>query len=282
MDNLRQGSRRTSEQIREHYEIERRLADKLRSASKQERSHLYTQVYDELFISVPHHPQLLKKQQAKIIDGSANVYLALLKKLLSPKMIFMEIGPGDCRISFAVAKFVKKVYGIDVSSEITKRDDKPVNFELIVSDGASIAVPSNSVDVAFSNQLMEHLHPDDADEQLKNIYKSLNIGSLYLCITPNRLSGPHDVSQYFDNEARGLHLKEYTTRELAEKMLGIGFSRIRTFVVIKGHVIYVPLLFVSAGEMFLEFFPARLRRWFALHTPFRHLIGVNILAMKNS
>lgn len=61
---------------------------------------------------------------------------------------------------------------------------------------------------------MEHLHPDDAYEQLQEIYNALIPGGIYICITPNRLSGPHDVSQYFDSIATGFHPKEYTTVEM--------------------------------------------------------------------
>jgi hypothetical protein len=64
--------------------------------------------------------------------------------------------------------------------------------------------------VAYSYQLMEHLHPGDALEQLVNIYQALKRDSVYCCVTPNRISGPHDISVYFDTVAQGLHLKEYS------------------------------------------------------------------------
>ena len=48
---------RTQEELLEHYKIEKELASKLRNASKEERKHLYTSLYDELFKRVPLHPQ---------------------------------------------------------------------------------------------------------------------------------------------------------------------------------------------------------------------------------
>ena len=71
---------------------------------------------------------------------------------------------------------------------------------------------------------MEHLHPDDAVDQLKNIYNALVNGGKYICITPNRLTGPHDISKYFDNVATGFHLKEYTVTELSGLFREVGFS----------------------------------------------------------
>ncbi len=52
---------RPVEQIREHYEIEKELADRLRLSSRAERRQMYGRVYDELFRRVPHHSQLTRK-----------------------------------------------------------------------------------------------------------------------------------------------------------------------------------------------------------------------------
>ncbi len=49
---------RSLERLRAHYEMDRHLASKLREADKSERRQLYTTVYDELFRSVPDHPQI--------------------------------------------------------------------------------------------------------------------------------------------------------------------------------------------------------------------------------
>ena len=54
------------------------------------------------------------------------------------------------------------VYAVEVSEEITGNLAFPRNVRLLLSDGTSIPVPDASVAVAYSNQLMEHLHPDDA------------------------------------------------------------------------------------------------------------------------
>lgn len=106
---------------------------------------------------------------------------------------FLEVGPGDCALSLEVARFAKQVYAVDVSSEIVKGFICPPNFRLVISDGSRVPVSPGSVNVAYSNQLMEHLHPDDAWEQLNNIYRALVPGGIYVCMTSNRLNGPHDV-----------------------------------------------------------------------------------------
>ncbi len=126
----------------------------------------------------------------------------------------MEIGPGDCNFALTVAPLVKSVIMIDVSNEITANIQFPPNVTLVISNGSSIEVPPGSIDVAYSNQLIEHLHPDDTIDHLKSVYNSLAVGGCYVFCTPNRLSGPHDVSRYFDDVATGLHLREYSFTEL--------------------------------------------------------------------
>jgi len=213
---------RTMQQLREHYEIEKELAARLRSASREERSGLYLLLYDELFQRVPHHPQLTQKV-------SPEKHIQMLRRFLTDDAMFLEIGPGDCVLSFGVAGFAKQVFAVDVSKEITKFSTAPDNFHLVLSDGCSIPVPKESIHVAYSNQLMEHLHPDDAWEQLQNIFAALAPGGIYLCITPNRLNGPHDISMYFDEVASGFHLREYTITELSKLFEAVGFTKVNVF-----------------------------------------------------
>src|SRR5262245_36178478 len=155
--------------IDEHYRIEKRLAQRLRQASRDERLHLYREVYEELFRSVPHHPMLTRKTSIREREFEVARHLRQLRSFLHKDATFMEIGAGDCALSFAVAGVVDHVYAVDVSETITARDKWPPNFELVLSNGVDVPVPPGSVDVAYSTQLMEHLHPDDALEQLQNI-----------------------------------------------------------------------------------------------------------------
>lgn len=206
---------RTPEQVRQHYEVERELATVLRNAPKQERTHLCPALYDEMLRRVPTHPMLRRKHTATEVQTTIAHHMKLMRRFLSREATYLEIGAGDCTFASAVAEHVRKVYAIDVSAELVKNAVMPSNGEIVLTDGRNIPVPRNSVHVAFSNQVMEHLHPDDAFEQLQNICEALVTGGTYICVTPNRLNGPHDVSKFFDYEARGFHLKEYTTTESA-------------------------------------------------------------------
>lgn len=254
------GDPRTIGQITEHYRIERELADRLRVSSKAERGKLYGEVYDELFQRVPHHRQLVKKEGDDDRIIAINRQLDLLRRFLSPQVTYVEIGAGDCRLAKSVASHVKQSYAIDVSAEISSGEVNPPNFDLIISDGTSIPVPDNSADVIFSNQLMEHLHPEDAREQLANLYSALGAGGVYICITPHRFSGPHDISRHFDDVATGLHLKEYTWNELRAMFLKAGFSRLAGMVRMPWGYVTIPVIIGMSLETLASPFAPSIRR----------------------
>ncbi|MEW6335186.1 MAG: class I SAM-dependent methyltransferase [Thermodesulfobacteriota bacterium] len=269
------------DQLRDHYEIERELAGRLRSASREERRTLYTSLYDELCRRVPLHPQLTRKSSPRETAQAVRSQMGFLGRFLNQRDItFLEVGPGDCALSLEVARSAKQVYAVDVSSEIVKGFTSPPNFRLVISDGSRVPVPPVSVDVAYSNQLMEHLHPDDAWEQLNNIYRAIVPGGIYVCMTPNRLNGPHDVSRYFDEVATGFHLKEYTVSELRDLFLQVGFTKVTSYAGAKGIYIGLPAFLFVLYEAILGKLPHKLRQAIVGVPPFGLLLGIRLVGRK--
>jgi len=273
---------RSAERIRHHYVVERELADRLRNAPGESRLGLYQAVYDELFRRVPDHPQLTARddpQQRTRRLRAVDWHLAFLGRALTPQAVLMEVGAGDCALALRAARQVARVYAVDVSPEIAR---VPVseNVKLVLCDGVSIPVPAASVDVAFSNQLMEHLHPDDAAAQLRSIHRSLKDGGSYFCITPNRLYGPRDVSAHFDPVATGLHLKEYCARELHALLKRAGFRDVRFYCGARGWYARIPYLALAAAETILEVLPWKLRKRLADTAPARAALGLYVEAVK--
>ena len=268
---------RTAAQIREHYEIEKQIAERLRNSTFEERKNLYTEVYDELFQRVPHHPLLNNYSPA---EKERQIFreIRALEPFVNEHTIYLEIGPGDCALAVKIAKHVRKVYAIDVSAEVTKNLDAPENFELILSDGSSVPLAAETVDVAFSNQLMEHLHPDDSRRQLENVFRALKTGGTYFCITPNRLSGPHDISRDFDTTATGLHLKEYTVTELDRVFRSVGFTKTRVYAGVGN--IFLPVLPYKIAEKLLDALPPSVRKLLTFNKIVRFLLGVKLVGTK--
>jgi SAM-dependent methyltransferase len=272
----------TAEQIRTHYEIEKELADRIKNADAAQRRQLYTIVYDELLRRVPHHPHLIQKKSKKNRNQDISHQLKLFRKFINKDIVFLEIGAGNCALSLRVATEVKQVFAVDVCNEIVSGVIPPPNFQLLISDGTSIPVPENSIHVAYSNQLMEHLHPDDALQQLTHIYNALTHDGMYVCITPNSYTGPHDISKHFDNISTCLHLKEYTIKELSDLFREVGFSRLKLFVGGKGLYISFPIKAALLFEKSFNLLPIKLRKVAARFLLVQTLLGIKLIGFKRA
>jgi SAM-dependent methyltransferase len=258
--------------VQAQYEVERALAQRLRLAPREERRRLYRIVYDEFFSQFPAEPRPARDAVAWQV--------ALLAPFLRPDSVFMEIGTGDGRLARDIAGRVRTVYAIDVSEAVSARLAEAENVRLILSDGVSIPVAEGNVSVAYSSQLMEHLHPDDAGEQLANVFRSLRPNGVYVCVTPNRLSGPHDVSKFFDPVATGFHLYEYTVAELARLFRDVGFSAVRVVLGARGRYASAPPAPIIRFESLVARLPRQARRRVAASLPARALLGIRLVGRK--
>ena len=266
-----------------HYTVERELADRLRSAPREQRTSMYGPVYEELLRRVPQHPQIEAQKTgvfAVLRRAAVERHWRFVKRFITKHSIFMEVGAGDCELALRAAAIACEVCAVDVSDQIDPALPRPANFRLLLTPGSTVPRPSASVDVAFSDQLMEHLHPDDALAQVRDIHRALVPGGIYVCITPSRLSGPHDVSAYFDDHATGLHLREYSAGELRAIFREAGFSRVQLYAGARGYYVPVPFTLVRLAEALLDGLPRRTARRMANFAPMRALLGVRLVAQK--
>ncbi|MFW6133966.1 MAG: class I SAM-dependent methyltransferase [Elusimicrobiota bacterium] len=273
--------KRTRKQLKRHYRIEKELADRLRHSDRNQRKELYKTLYDELFERVPDHPCWFHvtdpEYQKKLTTRKAK----LVEPFISNKTNFLEIGAGNCSLSLFIAEKAKKVYALDVSKEMIKDINFPRNCEFVLSDGVNIPVPEESIDVAYSYQVIEHLHPEDVFIQLKNIYSALAPHGVYICVTPNRLLGPHDISKYFSNTAEGFHLKEYTATELKGLFKKAGFSKIFGYIGGRGFYLRFPLVIIELIESILRMMPCWFRNKISSFLLVKAFLGAIIAGRKN-
>jgi SAM-dependent methyltransferase len=153
--------------------------------------------------------------------------VALLEPFLTADTRFLEIGAGDCALALEMTGHAHHVTAVDASSEITAGTPTPDNFRLVLADGPPLPIDDGGVQLAYSCHFIEHLHPEDALDHALEMRRVLAAGGRYICVTPNRLLGPHDVSRHFDEVATGLHLREYTFGDLARLLSRAGFRRVR-------------------------------------------------------
>lgn len=269
---------RPLDELRRQYEFERAFAARLRGASPEERATLYCKAYDELHLAFPDHPLLKTKDEPAFRRYKAWSQMRILQPYLRPGMTFVELGAGDCCASFAAAEAGAEVYAVEVSAEITRGLDPPPNFHLAISNGTNIPLPDASVDLVYSSNLMEHLHPDDAKHQLREVHRVLRPGGTYVLLTPNRIHGPWDVSRYFADSAQGLHLREYSNGELLEELRAAGFrplgSRRRKLPFL---LPVRPIIWLESALLGL---PPPLRRRIGMWRPVHYLLDVCLIARK--
>ena len=251
---------RSYESVRHHFEIERAIAKRLKTADRPARKQIYSTMYDELFAQVPDHPRLTRRDDAALTERVNRSKMRLLQSFARGDADFLEFGAGDCRFSFAMAKRFRQVYAVDIADQIGTAVQPPANFSLTVYDGYDLDLPDASIDLAFSDQLIEHLHPEDTADHFRLVHRLLRSGGVYVLRTPHRLTGPHDVSRYFSDEAKGFHLKEWTYGELAATLESLGYSSVRTYWYGKGILLRLPRGLFSAIEAAFDGAPLGIRR----------------------
>lgn len=250
---------RTREQIIRHYQCEKELAKQLKNASREERKRLYSTMYDELFAAVPDHPRLTRRANQKASTENINKQLRIIRRYLAKDTVFAEFASGDCRLCCAIARRVKRVYGIDISDQTENKNSKPKNFELILYDGYNLKL-ENKADVFFSDQLIEHIPEDETENHFKLVRENLKKGGVYIFKVPHRQSGPHDVSKYFSDVAEGFHLNEPLYSEMIQILIKQGFSSWKCYWTAKRITLRLPYVYFLVMEKILHPLPKKFKR----------------------
>jgi SAM-dependent methyltransferase len=225
----------TADLRRQWYELERRLADELRASSRDERARAYEEKYETLYTFLRSAGYL----QPETPFGELTYNLDLLVSLVQPRSRFLEIGSGTGTVALAMAKLGHEVVATEIAPtllSILHRRLAPLGVLVLRANALTLDVPG-LFDVVYSNDLIEHLHEDDTPRHLNAVHRHLRKGGRYIIVTPNRYSGPHDISAGFSRVARGFHLKEWTYRELERILRAAGFTQIET-VGVRSHLLW--------------------------------------------
>lgn len=251
---------RNFEQVRNHFEIEKSIAEKLKRANREERKKIFPVMYQELFTRVPDHPRFSK---TKITDTN-NQTLRFLKEYLKDSTVYVEFGPGDCQLASTVCKYAKKVTAVDIFDQRRDKSRFSSNFELIIYDGYDLNIERNSVDVVFSDQFIEHLHPEDVEYHFQLVNRILRDNGLYIFRTPHAYFGPHDISKFFSDEPEGFHLKEWTHSEIEKLLKKVNFASWDGFWRINNKLnnryIKIPFGYFKIAEAMLKGIPKKPQR----------------------
>lgn len=245
-------------QLRRQYEAERELGDRIRQSTRAERPELLRHLYAELRKRAPSHPRLSG-------DANSGKYerVEAQMRLLRPWIngnpgVFLEFAPGAGHLAAEMCRHAGRVIAVDISRQLSTDQAFPGNFNFLIYDGYKLDLPDNSVDMAFSYQMIEHIHPEDVPLHFQMAWRLLRPGGIYLFATPHRFSGPHDISRHFSDVPRGLHLKEWSYKELIPILDQTGFSN--WHICRRGRYIPRPARATLRLESFFNGIPTRLRR----------------------
>ncbi len=218
-------------------EAELEYARRLRQSTAEQRKSLYGEAYSA--VSALAWTGSDCDDPEKRTAGTSRVLVEILARLCRPDDVVLEVGCGRGYTCLGLAGSIKQIVGTDVSDPSLQearallRRNKVSNARILKAgaDALTEHFEPESFDKVISIDVYEHLHPDDALKHLREVYKLLKRGGAYIIKTPNRVSGPHDMTKdVFPDakEALGFHLNELTNRELMDRMREIGFGRFRS------------------------------------------------------
>jgi SAM-dependent methyltransferase len=218
----------TEEMILAHWELEKRLTQELLASTPQNRWETFDRNYTRLYTDLAWLNQA--EGEARPTAEADRDHQKWHTAIGAPPLALYEIGSGKGGLLTFLARagFVCKATEVTRERGQKHLDPDVPNLSWSVSDGVHLDQFEGvaSYDVVVSDQVLEHLHPDDVGEHLRGVYQILKDDGRYIFRTPHRFSGPHDVSRVFKyDEPQGMHLKEYTNREFISAARAAGFKR---------------------------------------------------------
>jgi methyltransferase family protein len=208
---------------------------------------------------------------ASVVQPSSDAPLQLLSRLVTPDSAFLEVAATDCSLSLSLADSVRRVYAVARSAVIIGTRRLPANFHLIAAEGNCIPVPQASIDVAYSNGLVDHLDPEQTCEQFANVQRALTRGGVFVCCARNRLLGAGDVG----NGVAPLH----TFSELRAMLRRVGFRKVAQYARCAGRNVSLPSPLARLLELVVCTMPQSLRAR-ACSTWLREVLEIRLVARK--
>ena len=218
----------TEQMILTHWELEKLLTQELLQSTPEKRWETFERCYTRLYSDL----DWLNPLTGKTIQTSpSDRYGKWLKAIGSPPKSIYEIGSGTGEFIAYLAGNNFQCTGTEITRERGQKHlaNTYPNLVWSTTDGVHLDKfeAHETFDVVLSNQVIEHLHPDDLETHMKGVLSILKGGGRYIFNTPHKYTGPHDISQVFKlSTPRGMHLREYTYQEIVASIKKAGFHHI--------------------------------------------------------
>lgn len=188
------------------------------SSTRKERIGLALKYYDKFLNSA-------KKNGIKLAcDKDPSAQFISFVDFLVKKYSYKKVLDYGC----ACGKFLEKLseknktikcFGIDFNIY----NNNPEKYELLKYDD-NYKIPSNfKFDLIVSHHVIEHIHPQDLQVHLEDVYSHLNIGGAYFISLPSRFCSDFWDTQVIDY----FHLGKYSYDNIAVLLQDANFSQIK-------------------------------------------------------
>lgn len=218
----------TEEMVLTHWELEKRLRDELLESTPENRWDVFERCYSKLYSDLDWLNQLGKTDAPR--DTPEVIYGHWKHVVGSPPLRIYEVGSGKGQLIEYLAKSGFECKATEITRERGNKWVSPhPNLTWGVSDGIHLDQfePAGCYDVVISNQVVEHMHPDDLLDHFKAVAAILSSQGRYIFSTPHAYTGPSDVSAVFQrDQPMGMHLKEYNYSELGSLLSQAGFQQV--------------------------------------------------------
>jgi 2-polyprenyl-3-methyl-5-hydroxy-6-metoxy-1,4-benzoquinol methylase len=215
--------------IQRHWSLERQLTARLLQSRSEERTGVFEDCYGQLYRELGWLNAMI--ETARPASVKTRLQETWASWIGAPPLRVYEIGAGKGELSAYLAGNGYTCRAAEVTAERgakwVGRDVKGLTWG--TTDGVDLAryETAGSFDVVISDQVVEHLRPEDLVRHMEGARMLLKPGGRYIVRTPHRFCGPWDVSRVFKRPfACGMHLKEYTYAELHKALAEGGFCRI--------------------------------------------------------
>lgn len=218
----------TEAMVREHWELERSLRQELLAAGPGERWATFERCYASLYRQLPWLTGPLGTT-ADLDSMRHELWSSVLGD--SPLRVY-EVGSGRGSLIHDLATRGFRCTGTEITRERgSKWVPRHENLTWHQSDGVHLDrfEPACHYDAVISDQVVEHIHPDDLVTHFTTARGILKRTGRYICTTPHASLGPSDVSYVFRaRQPEGMHLREYTYREITAALHRAGFGRVES------------------------------------------------------
>lgn len=221
-----------------HWALERHYADRIRAnagAPEKEDFFLFIAYARVVGIRMAYARDMgFTPEELAFVLGA--VEAAPKSPLGGPRVIEVGCGAGGLLVALAERGY-QQLRGVDLSPAAIRAARASLapyglaeSVECATLEGVLAEGGAGQFDAVIICDVLEHIPPNRIPGFLRDLRSLLADDGRLVVVTPNKLSGPHDLTRDFHpelTEAIGFHLREFTLREASALLREAGFTDLR-------------------------------------------------------